>query len=86
MTALLFSYMTAAVATLAETRSLAQPTPQEIQSIRHSCARYVAKCLQDWDSATHMSKEEWGRAYERLADDREDFMLEYPTSRTTPEG
>ena len=86
MTAWLFTYVTAAASAFAETRSLGLPTPQEMQAIRDSNARYVAQCLRDWDKGTHMSKEEWRSACQRLADDREDYMYEYPTSRTTPEG
>jgi hypothetical protein len=86
MAAWLFAYATALVAAFAETPSLGLPTPQEMQAIRDSNARYVAQCLRDWDKETHMSKEERKRACQRLADDREDYMLEYPTSKTTPEG
>ena len=30
--------------------------------------------------------DEWMNACQRLADDREDFMIEYPTAKATPEG
>jgi hypothetical protein len=86
ITAWLFSFAAALAAAVAQTSSPLQRTPVEIQAIRDSSARYVAQCLRDWDKGTHMSKEEWMSACRRLADEREDFMLEYPTAKSTPEG
>jgi hypothetical protein len=85
MTAWIFWYGTALSAVFAETSSLPR-TAEDRQAIRSSAARYVAQCLKDWDKGTHMNKAEWKSACRRLADDREDFMLEYPASKTTPEG
>jgi len=86
MTAWLFSFAIALVAAGAETPSRPLAITGETQEMRDSSARYVAQCLRDWDKGTHMSKEEWTNACRRLADEREDFMIEYPTAKSTPEG
>ena len=39
-------------------------------------AQYTAQCLNDWDAATHMTKQEWARVCRRVADNRVKFMLE----------
>jgi hypothetical protein len=38
-------------------------------------ALYYAQCLQDWDAATHMTKQEWSSSCRRLARDRHDLPL-----------
>jgi hypothetical protein len=40
-------------------------------------AQYVDTCMKDWDTATHMTKEEWRRTCRRLADERVKFRLEH---------
>jgi hypothetical protein len=40
----------------------------ETQSDRR--AIYFAQCLQDWDPETHMTKQEWSRACQRVANER----------------
>jgi hypothetical protein len=43
-------------------------TPQE-----HT-ATLFAQCLQDWDAATHMSKQEWSAACHRLLVQRGEYL------------
>ena len=40
-------------------------------------AQYFNACMNDWDRATHMTKEEWSRTCRRLADERVKFRLEH---------
>jgi hypothetical protein len=79
-------YATALVAAIAETSSPPRLTPEDSQAIRNSAVRYLAQCYDDWDKQTHMSKEEWTLACQRVAGEREDFMLEHPRALSTPEG
>jgi hypothetical protein len=38
-------------------------------------AEYLAQCLQDWEAATHMTKQEWARVCRRVVDNRAKFRL-----------
>ena len=38
-------------------------------------ADYLAQCMQEWEPATHMTKQEWRRTCERVAQDRLKFLL-----------
>jgi hypothetical protein len=38
--------------------------------IRTKGAEWHAQCMQDWDRQTHMTKQEWTRACQRVVDDR----------------
>jgi hypothetical protein len=37
---------------------------------------YFDTCMKDWDSAAHMTKEEWSRTCRRLANERAKFRVE----------
>ena len=37
-----------------------------------------AQCLQDWDAATHMTKQEWSGACQRLLLQRGDYLRNHP--------
>jgi hypothetical protein len=39
-------------------------------------AEYLEQCMQDWESATHMTRQEWRRTCQRVAQDRLKFLLE----------
>jgi hypothetical protein len=39
-------------------------------------AEYLQNCMQDWDAATHMTKQEWSRTCQRVVKDRVQFLLE----------
>jgi hypothetical protein len=39
-------------------------------------ADYLQQCMQDWEPATHMTKQEWRRTCERVARERLKFLLE----------
>ena len=41
------------------------------------------QCLNDWDAATHMTKQEWQRTCRRLADNRAKFKVEFGTGKET---
>jgi hypothetical protein len=47
-----------------------------ISSDRERIADYLAQCLKDWDSATHMTKKEWAVVCRRVVDSRAKFRLE----------
>ena len=39
-------------------------------------AEYLDACMKDWDAATHMTKEEWRGACQRVANERAKFRAE----------
>jgi hypothetical protein len=39
-------------------------------------ASHIAQCMQDWDAATHMTKQEWARTCRRVVRDRIEFRLD----------
>ena len=39
-------------------------------------AEYMAQCMNDWDAATHMTKQEWERTCRRVVEGRVKFLLE----------
>jgi hypothetical protein len=61
--------------TLAGTAVLAQ-NDSSIKS-RKLFAEYFEKCMNDWDTTTHMTKKDWERTCRRLADQRVKFRLEH---------
>ena len=65
----LLSLILAGAAASAENSSSTQS--RELQ------AQYFDTCMNDWDTATHMTKEEWSRTCRRLADERVKFRLEH---------
>ena len=46
-------------------------------SDKERVALYISTCLNDWDAATHMTKQEWARVCRRVADGRVKFLLEH---------
>ena len=61
------------------------PTPatsersrDENRAIKERAAEYLARCFEDWDKATHMTKKEWDVTCRRVAAERETFLLEHP--------
>jgi predicted DNA-binding protein (MmcQ/YjbR family) len=52
----------------------AQTTEGTSQVQSDPSATNVARCLQDWDPATHMTKQEWTRACQRLGRERGEFI------------
>jgi len=57
-----------------------RPAPADMSpaQVRDLTAGYIAQCLQDWDAATHMTKQEWGRTCRRVVQNRVKFRLEQP--------
>jgi hypothetical protein len=57
----------------------ARPKPDDAKSsgeLRELIATYLAQCMNDWDSATHMTKQEWARTCQRVVEDRAKFRLQ----------
>jgi hypothetical protein len=57
----------------AETKPRAKMSPAEIQ---RTSDEYFKQCMQDWDSATHMTKKDWERTCRRVVDGRMKFIIE----------
>ena len=53
-------------------------SPEEIQAIKDRVSSWLKTCLQDWDTATHMSPREWEVTCQRVANERGKFLLENP--------
>ncbi len=51
-------------------------SPDQIKSIHDRGAEYLAQCMQDWEPATHMTKQEWQRTCRRVVEERVKFLLE----------
>ena len=47
------------------------PSSAELQD---NNAALVVRCLQDWDSGTHMTKKEWSGACQRLLIERGEYL------------
>jgi hypothetical protein len=60
--------------------SPAGKSPEEIQAIKERVADWLKTCLADWDRATHMTTVEWRTTCQRVAADRQKFLLEDPSS------
>ncbi len=50
----------------------------QIKSVHDRGAQYLAQCMQDWEPATHMTKQEWQRTCRRVVQERVKFLLEKP--------
>jgi|SRR5215475_855460 len=53
-------------------------SPDEVQAIKERVSSWLKTCLQDWDTATHMSPREWEVTCRRVANERGKFLLENP--------
>lgn len=51
-------------------------SPEEIEAIKERVSSWLKTCLQDWDTATHMSPREWEVTCQRVANERGKFLLE----------
>ena len=54
------------------------------QTIDERDAMWLKTCLQDWDTATHMSKEQWRTTCERVSKERGKFLNETPETLSLP--
>ena len=52
---------------------------EDIRAIRERVAWWLKTCLEDWGSATHMTKKEWQTTCQRVAAERGKFLLETST-------
>jgi len=50
----------------------------DIKSIEERVAYWRTTCLQDWDAATHMTRQQWRTTCERVATERRTFLLKDP--------
>ena len=63
----------------------AKGTSQEgSQSVGERIAQWLKTCLEDWDAATHMSRNEWRTTCERVSQERGKFLRENPDRNTLP--
>jgi hypothetical protein len=62
----------------AESPPKAQISPAEVRKIADE---YYKQCMNDWDAATHMTKQEWHHTCRRLADNRANFRVEMGTGK-----
>jgi hypothetical protein len=61
---------------LATAPSTARASPEEVEAIKERVSSWLKTCLQDWDTATHMSPREWEITCQRVANERGKFLLE----------
>ena len=60
----------------------AEGTSQEgSQSVGERIAQWLKTCLEDWDAATHMTRNEWRTTCERVSQERGKFLRENPSSK-----
>ena len=62
------------------------PAPQssaETQAIEERVADWLKQCLDDWDKATHMTKNEWRATCHRVAGERGKFLRENSERKRT---
>jgi hypothetical protein len=62
----------------ASSASPARGSPEEVEAIKERVSSWLKTCLQDWDTATHMSPREWEVTCQRVANERGKFLLENP--------
>jgi hypothetical protein len=55
-----------------------QISVQDTGAIRARAMEYLARCLEDWERATHMTRKEWDVTCRRVAAEREKFLLQKP--------
>jgi hypothetical protein len=58
----------------AQNKPKAQMPSAEVRKIAEE---QYKQCLNDWDAATHMTKQEWQRTCRRLADNRAKFRVDF---------
>ena len=63
--------------------SPARGSPEELQTIKERVSSWLKTCLQDWDTATHMTPREWEVTCQRVANERGKFLLENPDASLT---
>src|SRR5262245_46139455 len=53
------------------------PNKDTPEHIKERGRAWFQKCMQDWDTATHMTKVEWERTCRRVAAERTRFLIEH---------
>ena len=60
----------------------AEGTSQEgSQSVGDRITQWLKSCVDDWDAATHMTRNEWRTTCERVSQERGKFLRENPSSK-----
>jgi hypothetical protein len=59
-------------------------TKTRSQTVDERVAMWLKTCLQDWDTATHMSKDQWRTTCERVSKERGKFLNETPGTLALP--
>ena len=69
-----------AVATAQHTPAILQTavTAERRAVLDEHISHWFKTCLEDWDAATHMTRQEWKVTCQRVADERRTFLLENP--------
>ena len=62
----------------------AEGESQDSQSVSERIAQWLKSCLDDWDAATHMTRNEWRTTCERVSQERGKFLRENPERNTLP--
>jgi hypothetical protein len=52
------------------------PAKETSDEISKKAAAYLKQCLDDWDAATHMTKQEWRTTCERVVRERSKWLRE----------
>jgi hypothetical protein len=53
---------------------------EDDQQLKRLVEAWLKTCLEDWDQATHMSKDQWKDTCQRLAAERGRFRVEHPST------
>lgn len=75
-TACFWSLMLVGTDAMSKTAAPSKPRDTPPATTRELIAASTADCMKDWDAATHMTKREWARTCQRVAERRVNFMAE----------
>ena len=75
---LIMGILVSGAAAAQQSTTPATKSPEDIQAIKERVADWLKTCLADWDRATHMTTNEWRTACNRVAAEREKFLLGDP--------
>src|SRR5262245_48402128 len=59
-------------------------SPEELAAMKERVSFWLKTCLEDWDTATHMSRKEWEVTCQRVASERGRFLLQNPDTFSMP--
>ena len=64
-------------ASVAATRATLPNSSEKSDQSRQRGRTWFARCMQDWDTGTHMTKKDWERTCSRLAQERTKFVTKF---------